>query len=110
MKTWSFPIRRWLSDVPISNPIERRLAALVQVILVGFIAIILIAAILNLVIAPSISWGNILIRSSIAILIIELPLRALRRGNFRGSVIMIISLFFILETFAVITSALRETA
>ena len=110
MKTWSFPIRRWLSDVPISNPIERRLAALVQVILVGFIAIILIAAILNLVIAPSISWGNILIRSSIAILIIELPLRVLRRGNFRGSVIMIISLFFILETFAVITSALRETA
>src|SRR5207249_10903123 len=48
--------------------------------------------------------------SFIAILIIGFPLILLRRGYFRSSVIIIIALFFILETFAVITVGLREIA
>ena len=109
-KTFASPLREWLSHLPIQDPVQRRMAALVQVILLGFIAIILIAAILNLVIAPGLPWQVVLIPNSIFILIIGIPLVLLRRGYFRTSVLIIIALFFILETIAITIESLRATA
>jgi PAS domain S-box-containing protein len=109
MKSVVFPLRRWLSTIPIKDLVERRMASLVQVILLGFMAIILIATILNLLIAPEIPWQMIVIRSGVVILVIGVPLLLLRRGHFRSSVLIIIGLFFILETFAVTTTTLGET-
>jgi PAS domain S-box-containing protein len=110
MKTFASRLHDWLSNLPIRNPVERRMAALVQVILLGFIVIVLIAALLNLVITPGLPWPAVLIPSSIFILIIGFPLALLRRGHFRGSVLVIIAIFFILETIAVTTASLREIA
>jgi PAS domain S-box-containing protein len=110
MKTFASRLRDWLSNLPIQDPVERRMAALVQVILFGFIVIVLIAALLNLVIAPGLPWQAVLIPSSIFILIIGFPLALLRRGHFRSSVLVIIAIFFILETIAVTTASLREIA
>ena len=110
MKTFVLPLRRWLSNIPIKDPVERRMASLVQFVLLGFIAIILIATVLNLVIAPGLSLSLVLIRSFSVVLIIGFPLLLLRRGYFRGSVILIITLFFLLETFVVISAPLRKAA
>ena len=110
MKLSIFPLRQWLGSVPIKDPVERRMASLVQVILLGSMAIVLIAAIINLVIAPAIPWQAILIQSLIVILVIGFPLTLLRRGYFRSSVLIIIVLFFFVETLAVTTTNLREIA
>jgi len=110
MKTFASPLREWLSNLPIRDPVQRRMAALVQVILLGFIAIIVIAAIMNLVLRAALPWQAVLTQSSIIIIIISIPLVLLRRGYFRSSVLIIISLFCSLEAFAVITAGLRATA
>ena len=81
MKTFASHLRERLNNLPIQDPVERRMAVLVQVILLGFVAIVLIAALLNLVIAPGLPWQAVLIRSSIFILIIGFPLALLRRGH-----------------------------
>lgn len=74
MQTYILSLRRWLSNIPIGDLVERRMASLVQVILLGLIAIVLIATFLNLLIAPDIPWREILIRTAIFILVIGLPL------------------------------------
>ena len=104
-------LRAWFNNLPIPDPVNRRMAALLQVMLVGFMAIIVISSILNIVVLQSgISWQIILIRSVIFILIIGLPLMLLRRGHFRSSVLIIIGVFFLLESFAVLSVNLREVA
>ena len=110
MKSVVFPLRQWLDRVPIKDLVERRMASLVQVILLGFIAILLIAAVLNLLIAPEIPWQTILVRSAFIILLVGFPLLLLRRGYFRSSILIIIGLFFILETSAILSATLRGVA
>ena len=100
-KTLSPRLREWLGNLPIKDPVQHHMAALVQVMLLGFIAILLLAAVLNLVIAPGLSWQNVLIPSSIFILIVSLPLGLLRRGYFRTSVLIVTALFMILESIAI---------
>ena len=104
-------LRSWFNNLPIPDPVNRRMAGLLQIMLVGFMAIVVISSILNIVVLQSgISWQIILIRSLIFILIIGLPLILLRRGHFRGSVLFIIGIFFLLESFAVLSANLREVA
>ena len=44
-----FRLRRWLNDIPIEDPINRQMAFLLQVMLLGLIAIILVATVVNLI-------------------------------------------------------------
>jgi len=110
MKSIVSPVHEWLSNLPIKDPVQRPMAALVQVILLGFIVVILLAAILNIVLPSALPWQIVLRQSFIFIVIISIPLILLRRGYFRSSVVIIITLFCILEAFAVATAGLRETA
>jgi len=103
-------LRVWLNNIPIQDTVERRMATLLQVVLIGFIAVLLVAAALNLIIAPEISWQIVLIRSFIFILILGIPLALIRRGYFRSSVWIIIAIFFLLEAYAVTMASLREIA
>ena len=107
-------LRGWLNNLPIRDPVDRRMASLLQVGLLGFIAIIIIASILNLLNIvtppPNMSWQVILINTFIFILIIGIPLALLRRGYFRSSAWTIIAIFFFLATSALTTASLRETA
>src|SRR5688572_6322648 len=103
--------RAWLNALPIQDPVNRRMAALVQVMLIGFIAIIILASILNIVLSPDNFLPQIvLIRTAIFVLIIGIPLFLLRRGQFRSSVLIIIAIFLLVETFAVMSTSLREIA
>src|SRR5688572_19839972 len=110
-KTFASQLSAWLNDLPIQDPVNRRMATLVQVMLIGFMAIIVISSILNIVLSPSsVSPQIILIRTAIFILIIGIPLVLLRRGHFRSSVLIIIAIFLLLETVAVLSGSLREIA
>src|SRR6266498_31516 len=93
-------LRRWLHDIPIHDPIERRQALIVQVILLGLGGILLFSALLTLVALPfttgAIAAANL--RNSITnfrgMLFVVAPLVLLRRGYFRAAVaILMIELF-----------------
>ena len=103
-------LRKWISNIPVQDPVDRRMAVLLQVVLIGFISLVVIAAGLNLVIAKEIPRPVILMRTAIAILIIGIPLFLLRRGKYRSSALIIIAIFCFLEGFAVITANLRDIA
>ena len=101
-------IINWLNANSISDPVNHRMATLLQVMLIGFISIIVIASVLNVLIFPSNpSPQLVLIRGAIFSLIIGIPLVLLRQGHFRSSLLIIIAIFFLLETFAVLSVSLR---
>ena len=111
-KTFTSRLRTWLDTLPIQDPVDRRMASLLQFILLGFIAIILIAIILNLILGSALSPQEILtslIANSIGAVIFALPLMLLRRGYFRASVLILIAILFILSTLSVgLAMSLRE--
>jgi len=87
------------------------MASLIQTLLIGFMVIIMIAAILNLFITPVTSAPQaVVIRTFIFLMIVAIPLFLLRRGSFRSSVFFIITIFLALETFAVTAANLRSIA
>lgn len=104
-------LQAWLNNIPIQDSVNRQMAALLQVILLGFIAIIVIAIILNLLLSPTaIPWNEVVIRSLIISIIIGIPFYLLRRGSFSSSIFIIIALFLMLETFAILSANLRSIA
>src|SRR5262245_66388473 len=104
-------IRSWLNDLPITDPINRRMASLLQMLLIGFMTINVIASVINLFISPpTLSAGIIVFRTIIFLLIIGIPLFMLRRGLFRVSVFFIIAVFLVPETLAIAVVDLRSIA
>lgn len=111
MKNIFFTLRAWLNNIPVPDPVNRCMAAHLQVMLIGFTALVIIASILSLVILPSgITPQFVLIRGAIFILIIAIPFVLLRGGHFRSSVLIVITVFFLLEAGAVLSASLREVA
>jgi two-component system, cell cycle sensor histidine kinase and response regulator CckA len=95
-------LRRWLNDVPIYDPIERRQAMLVQLVLLGLSGVLLFSALLTLVAFPfttgAIAAANL--RNSLdnfrGALFVVVPFVVLRRGYFRlGVAILMIELFLL---------------
>lgn len=54
MKPASLPsrLRAWLNHIPVHDAIDRRMAALLQVMLIGFMSILVIATTINMFLAP----------------------------------------------------------
>jgi two-component system cell cycle sensor histidine kinase/response regulator CckA len=95
-------LRRWLNDLPIHDPIERRQALLVQVILLGLSGVLLFSALLTLVALPFTSGAMAAanLHNSInnfrSTLFVVAPFVLLRRGYFRVAVaILMIELFLL---------------
>src|SRR6185503_17471526 len=110
-RTQSLSLRKWLNNIPIQDPVDRQMAALLQVILIGFIGILIIAAVANMSLPQAlISPSAIIVRTSIFILIIGIPLFLLRRGFLRGSIFIIIAILLVLETFVALAGDLRGIA
>ena len=104
-KTFTFSLRVWLDDLPISDLVERPMASLLQVILIGFIIILILGIILAIVFGPALSPQQQLtnlIANSIGILVFALPLAILRRGYFRASVLIVIATLLLLSVFLVV--------
>ena len=96
-------LRHWLNNLPIQDPIERRIASLLQVVLIGLIVVVILATIV-LVTIPTLSVQeklNGMISNLFGFLVVALPLSLLRRGYFRGSALIVIIILFITPTLAV---------
>jgi len=104
-------LRTWLNRIPVRDVIDRRMAILLQVMLIGFVLILVVATIINLFLAPPTdSRLTILINNAIFLFVAWIPFFLLRRGYFRGSVFTIVSAFIGLETYAIVSSDLRSIA
>ena len=113
-QAFSSRLRAWLDDLPIYDPVDRRMAALLQFILLGFIAIMLIALVLN----PILGYGELspgelrttMVANSVGVVVLALPLILLRRGYFRSSVLIVIGILFIFSILSVmLVGSLQET-
>ena len=96
-------LRHWLNNLPIQDPVEHRIASLLQVVLIGLIVVVVLATLI-LVAIPTLSAQEKLnaIRSNLmGLLVVALPLILLRRGYFRASALIVISILFITPTLAV---------
>ena len=96
-------LRDWLNDLPIEDPIQRQMALLFQSVLIGLIVVVLLAT-LVLLFVPSISMEqklNEVVSNLFGFLVVALPLGLLRRGFFRGSLLIIIIILLSTPTLAV---------
>jgi signal transduction histidine kinase len=100
----------WFDNLPIPDPVDRRMAVLVQVLLFGFMGIVLIASLLNLTLLQAAPIWQVILQTLIFLTILFIPLVLLRRGYFQASAHIIIAVFLLLETFAVLTAGLVEIA
>src|SRR5260221_10086621 len=105
MKKESFAsrLRAWLNSIPIQDPIERRIACLLQAILMGLIVVVMLATIVS-VTNPTHSVQEKLsgMRGNLfGFLVMALSLSLLRRGYFRISALVVITILLITPTLAV---------
>jgi two-component system cell cycle sensor histidine kinase/response regulator CckA len=97
-----YRLRRWLHSVPVLDPIERRQALLVQVILLGLSGVLLCSALLTLAALPFTSGEiaaanlNNTISNIIGALFFIVPLLLLRYGRFRIAVAILMAELFLL--------------
>jgi signal transduction histidine kinase len=101
--------RTWFNNLPIKDPINHRMGMLLQILLLGFIVLQVLAIIANLFLAPSTtSRLDTIIRGIIICSIFGFPLILLRRGYFRKAAIFFIGLFIILIVYAIVSTGLQS--
>ncbi len=104
-------LRDWLNNIPVRDAIDRRMAALLQVMLIGFISILVTATIINLFLAPATDpRSQIIISNAVFLFVVWIPFYLLRKGHFHASVLTIIAAFIGLETYNIISSDLQSIA
>jgi len=101
--------RAWFNNLPIKDLIQYRMGLLLQGLLLGFIALLLLTVIANLFLAPpSMSRLETVIRGIIITSIFNIPIFLLRRGHFHGAAILLIVLFLVQMTAGVLTTNLQS--
>src|SRR4030095_10086938 len=93
-----------LGDPPVQDSIEKRIASLLQFILVGLIGVIILATLVSVII-PTLSVPekiNMLSSNLFGLMAVVLPLGLLRRGYFRGPLLIIISILLLTPTLAIL--------
>jgi signal transduction histidine kinase len=101
-------LHQWLNNIPIQDPVNRQMAALLQVMLLGLLALFITATGVNLFLTTD--PYEALIQGVQFSVIFSIPLILLRRGYFRISVFYIIAPFLILVTASIFASNLRSEA
>lgn len=107
-KTRISRFRAWLKNIPIQDPVDNQMAALLQVMLLGLIAVFVTATLVNLFLTTD--YSEILIDSLINITIFSIPFILLRRGFYRMSIYYLIALFLIIVTAVILAGDLRSEA
>jgi phosphoglycerol transferase MdoB-like AlkP superfamily enzyme len=103
--------RTWLNKIPIEDPVNRQMAALLQVVLIGIIGIFTLSvAISTFLPSQSTPISALVIRLLITVFIFGIPLFLLRRGWYQTSVLIILALLTLFITYAVFNSRLRDIA
>lgn len=89
---------RWLNQITLEDPIQRRQAYVLQFVILGIIVILLIAAVLILLIGsqmPPLVQRLVLLTNAAAAALMFIPWFLLRKGQYRTSVIVLITLIFL---------------
>lgn len=103
--------RTWLNDIPIEDPVNRQVTALLQIILIGMVIITIVSTVVNLfLISSDFPLSDLVIQSFLVFLIFTTPVILLRRGYFRISVLIIIAVFIVLVSASIFESNLRAKA
>jgi len=103
--------RAWLNNIPIEDPVNRQMGALLQVILFGLITIFLLAIVVTPLVPSSTTPLSVtIVRFLIGSLIFGTPLLLLRKGYYRSSVYVILGLLLLLMIYAVSIATLRDIA
>lgn len=108
VKTGTSRLRTWLKNIPIEDPLNRQMAAFLQVILLGLIILFVIAMVVNLFLTTD--PYEAFIQGLEFSLIFAIPLLLLRRGYFRFSIYYLIIPFLILVTAGIFAADLRSEA
>lgn len=103
--------RAWLGKIPIDDPVNRQMAALLQVVLLGILGIFILSVVLSPFLpAQSPPILALVIRLLITLFIFGIPLFLLRRGWYHTSVLIILALLILFIAYAVFGSRLRDIA
>lgn len=96
-------LRSWLNNIPIQDPIERRIASLLQAILIGLLIVIVLATIVGVMNSTVSAQEKLsgLRGNFLGFLVVALPLSLLRRGYFRISALIIIFILILTPTLAI---------
>lgn len=90
--------RRWLNQIALEDPIQRRQAYVLQFVILGIIVILLIATVLILLVRdqmPPLVHRLVLLTNAAAAALMFIPWFLLRKGQYRTSVIALITLIFL---------------
>ena len=109
MKNKTSRLSTWLNNIPIADPVNREMAVLLQVLLLGLVMLFVIATMVNLGLTEDPLY-DVLIQGAQLGTIFTIPLILLRRGYFRISVYFLLAPFLILATTGIYVSNLRSEA
>jgi signal transduction histidine kinase len=101
-------LRNWLNNIPIADPINRQMAVLLQIILLGFMGVLLIAATVNLFLSETTIQQTILGNTAFFVLALTALFTFLRRGYFYSITFIIISVFVFVQSYAILVTSLLE--
>lgn len=101
--------RVWLKNIPVEDPINKQMGALLQVMLIGLIVLFATATLVNLLLTTD-PYEETLILGGLFSIIFAIPLILLRRGYFRLSIYFLIAPFLILAASGILASNLRSEA
>ncbi len=101
-----FRLQDWLNNLPIHDPIERSMAFLLQAALIGLLVMVVLGTAVYITIANlSVQEKlNVVANDMVGFVVAAIPLVLLRRGYYRGSVLVIIVILITTPALAVTTS------
>ena len=96
-------LNNWLNNISIQDPVERHMASLLQIVLIGLMVVVILATLIAVTVPEQSAQEkiNAILNDAVGFLVVMFPLGLLRRGYFHASVLIIISVLFITPTLAV---------
>ncbi|MBL8099122.1 MAG: PAS domain S-box protein [Anaerolineales bacterium] len=105
--------QHWWNKLPIDDEIERRMAVLIQSLVLGIISILLFAIIFNQL-SPDLTTEqkvNGFVSNTIAVLIFSFLLALIRWGYYKTSVVILLLIFIIVTSLSILSTAdLRQSS
>jgi PAS domain S-box-containing protein len=99
--------RRWLKDIPAQTPLERRIASLLQIVLIALIVLTLLTIGLSVLAYGAAALSpRILVPNGIFVVIMVIALTLLRRGYFKLTWWIVIGAIMLVETYSLLASPL----
>jgi PAS domain S-box-containing protein len=101
-------ILRWLNNIPSDDPIERQLAVLLQIALVGLILIIIGAIFLAIIAFESSPNAPAILRAIGLLITVGMVLMMMRRGHFKSGLWLVVGALLAIQLYGLYTGGLID--